>query len=75
MDYIAPGRSAYESTISYFPAELLLEIFTQYLPLYPHCAPQSGDGSPTQLMLVCREWHDLVLSDPHFWRTLLIRKS
>ncbi|KAJ7073642.1 hypothetical protein C8F01DRAFT_738, partial [Mycena amicta] len=60
------------SPISAVPNEMLLEIFTQYLPVYPDCAPQKGPGSPIQLMLVCRRWHVIVTRTPDFWRALWV---
>ncbi|KAF7314611.1 F-box domain-containing protein [Mycena kentingensis (nom. inval.)] len=60
------------SSIITLPNEMLLEIFANFLPIYPDCAPQTGMGSPVHLMLVCRRWNDIVVNTPSFWRGLAI---
>ncbi|KAF7295687.1 F-box domain-containing protein [Mycena indigotica] len=60
---------------SVLPDEMVLAIFAQYHPRYPDCAPQKGDGSPIQLMLVCRRWRDLVINTSNFWRGLWINEE
>ncbi|KAJ7073684.1 hypothetical protein C8F01DRAFT_1360507 [Mycena amicta] len=56
--------------LSKLPNEMIVEILTHYLPAYPNCAPQKGPGSPIHLMLVCRQWRDIVVGTPTFWRAL-----
>src|SRR6266852_4486489 len=61
--------------LSKLPNEMIVEILTHYLPAYPNCVPQKGPGSPIHLMLVCRQWRDIVVGTPTFWRALHFKED
>ncbi|KAJ7493154.1 hypothetical protein B0H11DRAFT_2005143 [Mycena galericulata] len=54
------------------PNEIVSEIFTHFLPAYPHCPPVTGRRSPTILSHICRKWREIAVSTPVLWRSISI---
>ncbi|KAJ6472295.1 hypothetical protein C8R47DRAFT_725741 [Mycena vitilis] len=52
------------------PNEIVMEIFTHFLPVYPLCPPSTGSLSPTSLTHICRAWRDIALQNPTLWRAI-----
>ncbi|KAF7334589.1 hypothetical protein MVEN_02288800 [Mycena venus] len=55
------------------PPEIVSEIFTNFLPLYPECPPSFGIYSPMLLCRICRHWRAIALKCPVLWRAISIR--
>ncbi|KAJ7073803.1 hypothetical protein C8F01DRAFT_1009987 [Mycena amicta] len=65
------GRlAAYAYPVLTLPTELVVEIFMQYLPVYPACPPLFGRDSPTHLTHICHLWRSIALSTPMLWRAI-----
>ncbi|KAF7311259.1 MFS general substrate transporter [Mycena kentingensis (nom. inval.)] len=58
--YIYPVQS--------LPAEIIAEIFQQFVPPYPECAPLVGIESPTTLGQVCSRWRAIAHGTPSLWQ-------
>ncbi|KAJ7470980.1 hypothetical protein FB451DRAFT_1090586 [Mycena latifolia] len=52
------------------PNEILSEIFTHFLPVYPECPPLVGLLSPSTLGQVCRKWREIAVPTPSLWRAI-----
>nr|GAT61158.1 predicted protein [Mycena chlorophos] len=63
-DDILAAHGAIPPTMNNLAAELLVEIFFQYIQMENIC-----DG-PLQMALVCRRWRDIVLATPRLWTNL-----
>ncbi|KAJ7123950.1 hypothetical protein C8R43DRAFT_1241019 [Mycena crocata] len=61
---------AYKYPVLTLPNEIVSEIFTQFLPLYPICPPSTGLLSPMLLTKICRRWRQIALSSPALWRAI-----
>ncbi|KAJ7186503.1 hypothetical protein C8R46DRAFT_1057355 [Mycena filopes] len=57
------------------PNEIVCEIFTHFLPLYPLCPPLFGILSPTTLTHICRAWREVALATPVLWRAIAISRQ
>ncbi|KAJ7633190.1 hypothetical protein FB45DRAFT_523419 [Roridomyces roridus] len=60
----------YTYPILTLPTEITSEIFLQFLPSYPHRPNAIGSQSPSLLLQICRQWHDVALTTPALWSTL-----
>ncbi|KAJ7493170.1 hypothetical protein B0H11DRAFT_951134 [Mycena galericulata] len=60
---------AYKYPVFTLPNEIVSEIFSHVLPVYPGCPPAV---SPTLLSSVCRKWREIALSTPNLWRAISI---
>ncbi|KAF7342111.1 F-box domain-containing protein [Mycena venus] len=61
---------SYRYPVLTLPNEIVSEIFTHFLPIYPLCAPLTGMFSPTCLTHICRKWRALAISSPILWRAV-----
>ncbi|KAJ7159929.1 hypothetical protein C8R43DRAFT_993920 [Mycena crocata] len=61
---------AYAYPVSTLPTEMVSEIFSHFLPVYPICPPLVGKGSPTTLTHVCHKWREIALATPALWRAI-----
>ncbi|KAJ7470992.1 hypothetical protein FB451DRAFT_324350 [Mycena latifolia] len=52
------------------PTEIVSEIFTHFVPVYPACPPLVGLLSPSTLGQVCRKWRQIAISTPSLWRAI-----
>ncbi|KAJ7481916.1 hypothetical protein FB451DRAFT_139066 [Mycena latifolia] len=52
------------------PNEIVSEIFTHFIPVYPACPPLIGPLSPSILGQVCRKWRQIAVSTPSLWRAI-----
>ncbi|KAJ7498026.1 hypothetical protein B0H11DRAFT_1627029, partial [Mycena galericulata] len=59
---------AYKYPVFTLPNEIVSEIFTRVLPVYPRCPAVL----PTLLSSVCRKWREIALSTPNLWRAICI---
>jgi hypothetical protein len=66
---LVQGRlDAYNYPVLTLPNEIVCEIFTRFLPVYPKCPPLTGPLSPIFLTHICRGWRKIALSFPALWR-------
>ncbi|KAJ7872347.1 hypothetical protein B0H14DRAFT_2570349 [Mycena olivaceomarginata] len=66
---LVQGRlDAYNYPVLTLPNEIVCEIFTRFLPIYPKCPPLTGPLSPIFLTHICRGWRKIALSFPALWR-------
>ncbi|KAJ6562482.1 hypothetical protein B0H19DRAFT_98435 [Mycena capillaripes] len=63
-----PGSGKYP--VLTLPSEIVSEIFTHFLPIYPLCPPLFGRRSPTALTQICRKWRQIAVSTPVLWRAI-----
>ncbi|KAJ7498043.1 hypothetical protein B0H11DRAFT_1998403 [Mycena galericulata] len=61
---------AYKYPVLTLPDEIVSEIFTHVLPVYPRRPPATGLRSPTLLSHICSKWRDIALSTPRLWRAI-----
>ncbi|KAF7352347.1 F-box domain-containing protein [Mycena venus] len=54
------------------PNEIVSEIFLNFLPTYPNCAPLLGLHSPLALCRICRQFRAVAFSTPKLWRAIKI---
>ncbi|KAJ7659329.1 hypothetical protein DFH06DRAFT_1472691 [Mycena polygramma] len=66
---------SYKYPVLTLPNELVTEIFTHFLPVYPLCPPSTGRLSPTSLTHVCRAWRDIALANPALWRAVSLAET
>ncbi|KAJ7901318.1 hypothetical protein B0H13DRAFT_2664027 [Mycena leptocephala] len=66
---------SYKYPILTLPTEIVSEIFTHFLPIYPLCPPLTGVLSPTLLTQICRQWRDIALETPVLWRGILFSQN
>ncbi|KAJ7470978.1 hypothetical protein FB451DRAFT_1135233 [Mycena latifolia] len=52
------------------PTEIVSEIFTHFVPVYPARPPLVGLLSPSTLGQVCRTWRQIAISTPSLWRAI-----
>ncbi|KAJ7320832.1 hypothetical protein DFH08DRAFT_387805 [Mycena albidolilacea] len=66
---LVQGRlDAYNYPVLTLPNEIICEIFTRFLPIYPKCPPLIGPLSPIFLTHICRGWRKIALSFAALWR-------
>ncbi|KAJ6602793.1 hypothetical protein DFH09DRAFT_451509 [Mycena vulgaris] len=63
---------SYKYPVLTLPNEIISEIFTHFLPVYPICPPLCGPLSPNRLTEICRKWRDIALATPRLWRAVCI---
>lgn len=63
---------AYKYPVLTLPNEIVSEIFTHFLPVYPRRPPATGRRSPTLLSHICRKWREIALYTPSLWRAISI---
>ncbi|KAF7334568.1 hypothetical protein MVEN_02286700 [Mycena venus] len=69
LDPLPPNNSrGQDSGLLALPTEIISEIFTRFLPVYPLCPPLTGLLSPTLLTYICREFREIALDTPMLWR-------
>ncbi|KAK6978038.1 F-box domain-containing protein [Favolaschia claudopus] len=61
---------SYTYPVLTLPLEIISEIFLHYLPPYPTPPPLTGSLSPIRLTHICRQWRDIVIATPVFWRAI-----
>ncbi|KAJ7257110.1 hypothetical protein C8J57DRAFT_555752 [Mycena rebaudengoi] len=54
------------------PIDITVEIFSNFLPVYPERPPIAGLYSPELLVQVCRNWCEIALDTPWLWRAFQI---
>ncbi|KAJ7162840.1 hypothetical protein C8R46DRAFT_999174 [Mycena filopes] len=59
--------NSYHYPVLTLPTELVSEIFTHCLPVYPLAPPLEGPTSPTIFTEICRHWRDIALVTPGLW--------
>ncbi|KAJ7470990.1 hypothetical protein FB451DRAFT_1252658 [Mycena latifolia] len=57
------------------PNEIVSEIFTHFIPVYPKRPPLVGRLSPSILGQVCRQWREIAVSTPSLWRAICLDLS
>ncbi|KAF7335393.1 F-box domain-containing protein [Mycena venus] len=73
---VVQGRlDAYKYPVLTLPNEIVSEIFTHFLPIYPSCPPLSGPLSPTRLTQICRRWREIALATPALWRAVSLSED
>ncbi|KAJ7183640.1 hypothetical protein C8R46DRAFT_1067532 [Mycena filopes] len=60
----------YKYPVLTLPTEIICEIFTQLMPVYPACPPLDGVLSAANLTQICRTWRDVALATPALWRAV-----
>ncbi|KAF8154382.1 hypothetical protein K438DRAFT_1778012 [Mycena galopus ATCC 62051] len=63
---------AYTYPVLTLPSEMISEIFTQSLPLYPARRDLIGTDSPTSLTHICSKWREIALATPDLWRVITL---
>ncbi|KAJ7883975.1 hypothetical protein B0H13DRAFT_2537691 [Mycena leptocephala] len=63
---------SYKYPVLRLPNEIVSEIFTHFLPIYPLCPPVAGPLSPTVLTHICRKWREIALTTPDLWRAICL---
>ncbi|KAJ6509703.1 hypothetical protein DFH09DRAFT_1050020 [Mycena vulgaris] len=61
---------SYKYPVLELPNEIVSEIFTHFVPVYPISPPVVGILSPSTLGQVCRRWREIALSTPSLWRAI-----
>ncbi|KAK7014350.1 F-box domain-containing protein [Favolaschia claudopus] len=61
---------SYTYPVLTLPLEIISEIFLHYLPPYPTPPPLTGSLSPIRLTHICRQWREMVIATPVFWRAI-----
>ncbi|KAJ7156680.1 hypothetical protein C8R46DRAFT_1114839 [Mycena filopes] len=61
---------SYRYPVLTLPTEIICEIFTQLMPVYPACPPLKGVLSAANLTQICRTWRDIALATPALWRAV-----
>ncbi|KAJ6524282.1 hypothetical protein DFH09DRAFT_1286434 [Mycena vulgaris] len=61
---------SYTYPVLELPNEIVSEIFTHFLPLYPERPPLWGALSPFTLGQICRTWREIALATPSLWRAI-----
>ncbi|KAJ7113038.1 hypothetical protein C8R44DRAFT_856077 [Mycena epipterygia] len=61
---------SYTYPVLTLPNEIISEIFTQFLPIYPLCPPIVGLLSPTSLTHICHKWREIALATPRLWSAI-----
>ncbi|KAJ7113029.1 hypothetical protein C8R44DRAFT_856073 [Mycena epipterygia] len=67
--------NSYMYPVLTLPNEIVSDIFTQILPVYPLCPPLVGPLSPHELTQICRKWREIALTTPALWRAVSIGSS
>ncbi|KAJ7507108.1 hypothetical protein B0H11DRAFT_1970273 [Mycena galericulata] len=60
----------YICSILTLPTEIVLEIFSLLLPVYPRRPPAIGVYSPAKLAQICHIWREIALSTRSLWRAM-----
>ncbi|KAJ7639746.1 hypothetical protein DFH06DRAFT_1099193 [Mycena polygramma] len=63
---------AYTYPVLILPNEIVSEIFTHFLPVYPNCPPTIGLLSPYLLCQICRKWREIAIATPTLWSAIAI---
>ncbi|KAJ7164509.1 hypothetical protein C8R46DRAFT_1099744 [Mycena filopes] len=61
---------AFKYPVLTLPTKIVCEIFTQFVPRYPLCAPLIGPDSPTVLTQICHVWREIAVGMPTLWRAI-----
>jgi hypothetical protein len=61
---------SYKYPVMNLPDEIVSEIFTHFLPIYPLCPPLAGLLSPTALTHICHTWREIAQRTPQLWRAI-----
>ncbi|KAJ7186625.1 hypothetical protein C8R46DRAFT_277128 [Mycena filopes] len=61
---------AFKYPVLTLPNEVVGEIFTQFVPLYPLRPPLVGPGSPVLLTHICHLWREIAVKMPTLWRAI-----
>ncbi|KAJ7641921.1 hypothetical protein FB45DRAFT_901355 [Roridomyces roridus] len=62
--------NSYKYPVLTLPVEITADIFTKFLPAHPERPLLAGPDSPSLLLQVCRQWHDVALATPELWSTM-----
>jgi hypothetical protein len=63
---------AYKYPVLTLPNEIVAEVFTHFLPVYPRRPPPFGLLSPTTLGQICQKWREIAFSTPSLWRAIAL---
>ncbi|KAJ7186630.1 hypothetical protein C8R46DRAFT_277138 [Mycena filopes] len=74
-DVVQARLDAFKYPVLTVPNEVICEIFTQFVPLYPLCPPLVGPGSPIVLTHICHLWREIAVSLPALWRAIDLSKD
>ncbi|KAJ7207945.1 hypothetical protein GGX14DRAFT_543509 [Mycena pura] len=66
---------AYRYPVLTIPTEIICEIFTRALPVYPDRPHMTRSHSPTNLTQICRRWREIALSTPILWRAVSLETA
>ncbi|KAF8150414.1 hypothetical protein K438DRAFT_2027233 [Mycena galopus ATCC 62051] len=66
---------SYQYPVLKLPNEIIVEIFVQFLPIYPRCPPLIGRDSPALLTQICGQWREIALGTPTLWRAMSLVSS
>ncbi|KAJ6456454.1 hypothetical protein C8R45DRAFT_578682 [Mycena sanguinolenta] len=61
---------AYKYPVLTLPNEIISEIFTYFIPVYPALPPLTGLRSPTTLTHICHRWREVAVATPALWRAI-----
>ncbi|KAJ6524264.1 hypothetical protein DFH09DRAFT_1046912 [Mycena vulgaris] len=61
---------SYTYPVLTLPYEIISEIFTHFIPVYPTSPPLVGLLSPFTLGQICHAWREIAVSTPSLWRAI-----
>ncbi|KAJ6524275.1 hypothetical protein DFH09DRAFT_1372227 [Mycena vulgaris] len=61
---------SYTYPVLTLPNEIISEIFTHFIPVYPKSPPMVGIFSPLVLGQICHTWREIAVSTSSLWRAI-----
>ncbi|KAJ6524270.1 hypothetical protein DFH09DRAFT_818453, partial [Mycena vulgaris] len=59
--------NSYAYPVLNLPNEIVSEIFTHFIPVYPESPPLVGIFSPLMLGQICHTWREMAVSTSSLW--------
>ncbi|KAJ7482474.1 hypothetical protein FB451DRAFT_1029804, partial [Mycena latifolia] len=72
MAFLEARLHAYTYPVLTLPAEIISEVFTHFLPVYPQRPPTTGLLSPLILSQICRQWRAMPIPTPALCRAVKV---